>query len=104
MEYHQAMQILRAHQVHAPAIVHFPGKAGFHIFSRTRQLSHGATIEDAMRAGGFLLLPAHPLHPFAYEGLMVHWRSRLVCTAESKTLAQRIANALNEYIPGKKAK
>jgi hypothetical protein len=104
MDYHEAMQILRAHQVQSPAIVHLPGTTGYHIFSRTRRLSYGATIYDALRAGGFLIPPTHPPHPFVHDGLQVHWRSRPVCTAASKTLAQRIANALNEYIPGKKAR
>lgn len=101
MEYREAMQILRARQIHAPSIIHLPGVKGYYVFSRTMKLSYGETIEDAMRAGGFL--PAmHPPDPFVAEDTAVRWRSRPVCQAENKTLAQRIANALNEYVPGKR--
>jgi hypothetical protein len=104
MDYTKAMQILRTHQVEAPAIVQHSETRRFYVYSGMKQISFGATVEDALRAGGFLIPPAHPIHPFVHEGLLVHWRSRLVCTAASKTLAQRIANALNEYIPGKRAR
>jgi hypothetical protein len=103
MDYLEAMQILRAHKLHAPAIVQHPASKIFHVYSRMKQISSGRTIEEAMRAGRFL--PPPPFNPalFIADGVNVHWRSRPVCTAESKTLAQRIAAALNEYIPGKRA-
>lgn len=99
MDYREGMQILRSHHLHAPAIVRFFG--GYHIFSRTQRISYGTTIEDALRAGGFLPAP-HPPDPFVAEGHDVRWKSKPVCKAENKTLAQRIANALNEYVPGKR--
>jgi hypothetical protein len=102
MDYREAMQILRAHKLHAPAIVRIPGEFGYHIYSQMKRVSRGLTIEAAMSEGGFL--PAPPYNPalFIADGLNVHWRSRPVCTAQSKTLAQRIATALNEYNPDPK--
>lgn len=102
MEYREAMQILRARQLHAPAIVHVPGIAGFYIFSRTKMVSRGETIEAALQAGGFLPAPHSP-DPFVAEDLDVRYKSKPVCKAENKTLALRIANALNEYVPGKRS-
>ena len=102
IEYREAMQILRARQVHAPAIVHVPGMAGYFIFSRTKIVCRGLTIEEALEAGGFLPAPHLP-DPFVAEDLSVRWKSKPVCTAENRTLAQRIANALNEYVPGKRS-
>jgi len=44
-----------------------------------------------------------PLRPqFVVSGLRVMLRDKAACTAASKTMAQRICNALNEYQPSRR--
>lgn len=99
MEWAEGMQILRELRVFAPSIVIYNG--GYHVFSRTAIQSSGATVEDALRAGGFLPRPdRRPPVLFVAVGANVVQGEYGVCVARSKTMAVRIANALNEYIPG----
>lgn len=100
MDYREGMQILRAAGLHAPALVHFNGF--YHVFSRTKLISSGPSVDEALDAGGFLVAENAPRDLFvAFDEEVV--RSGVVeARAKSKTMAQRIANALNEYIPGKR--
>ncbi len=111
MEWAEGMQILREWRVFAPALVLHAGR--WYIFSRTALQSSGATIEDALRAGGYLPRRDNvsPLLYVAIENAVKLGEgpdARLIAVADSgtsaeaasRTLAKRIANALNEYIPG----
>jgi hypothetical protein len=98
MEYAEGMQILRESRLFAPAIVRFDG--GYHIFSRTALQSSGATVEDALRAGGFIPRSERRPSLFVAVGQNVVRENTAICVARSKTMAERIANALNEYLPG----
>lgn len=101
------MQILRAARVHAPSIVFQSG--AFHVFSRTTLISSGTTIEAALTNGGFLpIRPGNEPEPFVANGVNVVkfnvdlGENEQVAKARSSTMALRIANALNEYIPSDK--
>ena len=98
MDYREAMQILRAARLHAPAIVEFDD--WYHVFSRTELISSGSSIYDAMAAGNFLLPKYGPTMIFVAADFNVMLGSDNQAVARTKTMAQRIANALNEYIPG----
>ena len=99
MEYAEGMQILRELRVFAPAIVVYQG--GYHVFSRTALQSSGATVEAALQAGGFVLPPGWRRKPLfvAVDHNVVRNNER-VAVALSKTMAKRIANALNDYSAG----
>jgi hypothetical protein len=98
MDYREGMQILRAAGLHAPAIVQLDGY--YHVFSRTQLISGGASIEDALDAGGFLVAENAPRLIFVAVDYNVMIGDDNQAVARTKTMAQRIANALNEYIPG----
>jgi hypothetical protein len=100
MEYRKAMQILREWRLYAPALVLHGGV--WHVISRASVQSSGPTIEDALDAGGFLPPRENNHSPplFVAVGLNIIQGDNGIASARSKTMAQRIANALNEYIPG----
>lgn len=99
MEWAEGMQILRELGVFAPAIVIRDGR--YHVFSRTAWQSSGLTVAAALKAGGFIPRPdRRPPVLFVAVGANVVQGEYGVCVARSKTMAVRIANALNEYIPG----
>lgn len=100
MDYREGMQVLRAAGVHAPAIVQMNG--GYHVFSRTKLLSSGASIYDALELGGFLVAENAPSLIFVAVDYNVMIGDDNQAVARTKTMAQRIANALNEYIPGER--
>jgi hypothetical protein len=94
------MQILRAAGVHAPSLVQLGGR--YHVFSRTKLISSGDTVYAALDAGGFLEAENAPRELYvAFEDEVVQ-SGEVAARAKSKTMAQRIANALNEYIPGRR--
>jgi hypothetical protein len=99
-----AMQLLNRARVYMPSVVPGLGRGGFYVFSAGKVLGHGATIEDAMRAAGYWPLPsdlaAAPI--YSAEGYDVQLGSQQVAIAKSRTLAKRIANALNEYSPNER--
>lgn len=98
MDYREGMQILRAARLHAPAIVRYAGS--YHIFSRTKLHSSGSSIYEALENGGLLVPENAPSNIFAAHNFEVTQGPQRVALAMSKTMAKRIANALNEYIPG----
>jgi hypothetical protein len=100
MEYAEGMQILREWRLYSPALVHHGGV--WHVISRASIQSSGATVEEALRAGGFLPRRENINPPllFVAVGSNVVQGDSGICAARSKTMAARIANALNEYIPG----
>jgi len=99
IEWAEGMRILRESRVFAPAIVVYQGY--YHIFSRTALQSSGPTLALALEAGGFLPRPDVPAPLlFVAVGANVVQGNNPICVARSKTAAMRIANALNEYIPG----
>lgn len=98
MDYREGMQVLREARLFAPAIVQMYG--GYHVFSRTKLISSGASIIEALDAGGFLPRPEIRMPVFTAEGVTVVYKGVLVATAYSNNMAIRIANALNEYVAG----
>jgi hypothetical protein len=100
MDYREGMQILRAAGLHAPALVQFNG--AYHVFSRTKLVSSGASVDEALDAGGFLVAENAPRDLFVAFGDEVVRSGVVEARAKSQTMAKRIANALNEYIPGKR--
>jgi hypothetical protein len=98
MDYREGMQVLRAARLHAPAIVFYRGE--YHVFSRSKHVVSGSTIEAALEAGGFLVGENAPTQIFVAADFNVIKGSETVAITKSKTMASRIANALNEYIPG----
>ena len=104
MDNRRALQLLIQAQVYAPAVVPGLGQGGFYIFSAAKVLGHGATIEDALadaKARGHIPdLPPRPL--FVAEGKTVMRRGEVVASCSSRTLAARVANALNLYNPNER--
>jgi hypothetical protein len=98
MDYREGMQILRDARLFAPAIVRYAG--GYHVFSRTELISSGPTVREAVAAGGFLTAENPPATIFVSVDYNVIAGEESVAIARSKNMAKRIANALNEYIPG----
>jgi len=104
MDTRRALQLLTEAQVYAPAVVPGLGRGGFFIFSAAKALGHGETIEDALadaRAKGNI--PDLPPRPTFYaDAKAVTRRGEVVATCNSRTMAARIANALNEYNPNER--
>ena len=99
IEWSEGLRILRELRVYAPSIVSYQGQ--YHVFSRTALQSSGPSVAAALEAGGFLPRADGPaVIPFVAVGANVLQGNNPVCVARSKTAAARIANALNEYIPG----
>jgi hypothetical protein len=98
MEWSEGMQVLREWRVYGPALVLHEGR--YFVFSRTALVSDGPTVEQALKNGGFLPRRPSSYKPFVAVGPNVVQENTAVCVARSKTMAVRIANALNEYIPG----
>jgi hypothetical protein len=100
MDYAEGMRILRESRLFSPALV--PHGGWWHIFSRTTLQCSGETIEAALQAGGFLPRPDdwQPYPQFVAVGANVVQGANTVATCRSNTMASRVANALNEYIPG----
>ena len=101
-----ALRLLHQAQVYMPSVVPGLGRGGFYVFSAAKVLGHGATIQEAMEAAGYWPLPsdlaARPI--FSAEGFNVQHGAQQVAIAHTKTLAKRIANALNEYSPDERGK
>jgi hypothetical protein len=97
-DYGHGIQILRDARVFAPSLVYLNGQ--FHVFTRTVLLGSGATIEEALQAAGFIPPVVAPSVLFVSVGNNVVRENLNVAVARSRTMAIRIANALNEYVPG----
>jgi hypothetical protein len=97
-DYGHAMQILRDARVFAPSLIFMDGQ--YHVFTRTVRLGSGADIEAALQAAGFLPPVAAPSVLFVAVGSNVVKDKDNVAVARSRTMALRIANALNDYVPG----
>ena len=99
-----AMRLLHRAQVYMPSVVPGLGRGGFYVFSAAKVLGHGDTVQAAMEAAGYWPLPpdlaALPL--FSVEGYDIQLGSEQIAIAKSKTLAKRIANALNQYSPNER--
>lgn len=100
MDYREGMQVLRAARLFAPAIIQLNGY--YHVCSRSKIISSGASVYDALAAGGFLVPENAPTLVFTAYKQDVILGEEKQAVAKSSTMAQRIANALNEYIPGKR--
>lgn len=100
MDYREGMQILRQAGLHAPSIVCLHDR--YFVFSRTRMISSGGSVDEALDAGGFLVAENAPRDLFVAYNHEVVRGSEVEARAKSTTMAKRIANALNEYIPSEK--
>ena len=104
MDHRRALEILHEAQVFAPAIVPGRGLGGFYVFSAAKELGHGDTLEAALanaKARGNM--PDFPWRPvFMAEGREVFRRGESVITCANRTLAARVANALNLYAPNER--
>lgn len=104
MDNRRALQLLIQAQVYAPAVVPGLGQGGYYIFSAAKVLGHGETIEDALadaRARGNIPdLAPRPI--FWTDGKNVTRRDEVVAVCSSRTMAQRITNALNLYNPNER--
>lgn len=105
MTHRRAIELLHQAQVFCPAVV--PDLAaghGYIVFSAMRILGRGETFEaaldDAREHGNIPDLPPFPA--FRGEGCEVQRRGEVIAFAISRTMAFRIANALNEYRPNEK--
>jgi len=99
VDYRKAMDILRAEQVHSPAIVKFNNR--YHAFSRTKLLASGATIREVLITLGHWPERKGETEPkFSAVGNDIFQGEGVIAQARSVTMAKRIANALNEYVPG----
>lgn len=102
MDYRIALQKLVDAQIYAPAVV--PGRAvgGWLVYSATREIARHKTMEGAV-AAAVASMPPLPARPwFSAEGLAVVRLGVVVATASSKTMAARIAYALNQYSPNER--
>lgn len=104
MDVRRALQLLTEAQVYAPAVVPGLGLGGFYVFSAAKVLGHGDTIEAALadaRARGYIPdIPARPT--FRANANEVSRRGEVVASCNSRTMAARIANALNQYNPNER--
>jgi hypothetical protein len=97
MEYEAALNILFRRRIHRPAIVEMAG--GFHVFERTTLLGSGATILAALESAGMYPPQDVKVIQYSAKGREVIRGKQPICTAQSNNLANRIANALNAYVP-----
>lgn len=102
MEYRIALQKLVDAQIYAPAVVPGRASAGWLVFSATREIARHETMEGAVRAA-LASMPALPPRPwFLAEQYSVTRMGSVIATCTSKAMAQRIANALNNYNPNER--
>ena len=104
MDVRRALQLLTEAQVYAPAVVPGLGQGGYFVFSAAKVLGRGETIDAALadaKARGYL--PELPPRPaFLADGVIVTRRGEVVATCNSRTMAARVANALNQYNPNER--
>lgn len=100
----RAVQILRDAGTYMPAVVPYMG--GYRIYSGLTLVGSGTTIDAAMDAWRESLPKGHapPLPMYFADGQAVMRKEGLVATAISKTVATRIANALNAYMPNRRGR
>ena len=101
MTQRRAIEILMAARLPYPAVI--PEDGGFAIYSGFRKLATGTTVQLAMMAAKEYWKDVVRLPIFQPDGLMVVRAGVVEATAKSKTMAMRIANALNQYNPGERA-
>jgi hypothetical protein len=107
MDNKRALQILTDAGVYLPSVVPGRGEGGFFVFSSLKELGRGdsvdAAIEDARRRGNIPPDADRPEYVAkANDIFRVRRPSSLVATATSRTMADRIANALNLYNPNER--
>jgi hypothetical protein len=94
-----ALDILRAAEVYRPSVVPGRGVGGFVVFSGMKELGRGETIHAAMVAAGLWPFTGKPKDVFVADDYTVKLGADNVAWANTKTMAKRIANALNAYSP-----
>jgi hypothetical protein len=102
MQHRRAIELLTEAQVFSPAVVPDLALGGFIVFSAMRVLGRGATIDEAMRNARENIPPSPGRPRYEGQGYSVTLRGEVVATAKSRTYADRIANALNQYNPNER--
>lgn len=104
MIHRRAIELLKQAGVFCPAVVPDPARGGYSVYSAMKVLGSGATIEAALAEGQRrgLIDPFRPLPSFQYDGVTVVWDRGVVATCVSRSMAERIANALNQYAPNER--
>lgn len=101
MNHRRAIEVLKEARIFCPAVVPGLGGGGYNVFSAMKLLGSGETIEDAMqdaRSKGYIPV-VRGLPPFREDGKNVIRAGEAVAVAVSRSMATRIANALNQYQP-----
>ena len=104
MTHRRAIELLKHAQIFCPAVVPSIPGGGFLVMSAMKVLGQGETIDAAFanaRARG-LLPDVPPFPPFRGDGKNVVRFGEVVAVASSRTMADRIANALNQYHPNER--
>ena len=102
MVHRRAIEILIEAEVFSPAVVPDLVHGGFIVFSALRVLGRGATIDEAMRNARNNIPPSPGRPVFKGDKYNVTLRDEVVAVAKSRTYADRIANALNQYNPNER--
>lgn len=99
----RARELLHAAGLPFPAVVPSPHnilKDGWNVYSGTKLLGQGYTIDEAMDdARRYWDIGEYTPTQFRAEGFAICRSGVVEATAKSLTMARRIANALNVYNP-----
>lgn len=101
MRHRWAIQLLTQARLPFPAVVYDSRRDEFAVYSETEEIGRGASIADAMEDAREHWERQVRLPPYKAEGLTVTRSGEVEATAKSRSMANRIANALNLYIPNK---
>ena len=98
MTHRRAIELLTNARIPFPAVVPCgTGQEQYHVYGGVHLLGKGLTIADAMENAKYYWGNAVRLPPFIAEDYTVVRSGEVEATAKSKTMAMRIANALNVY-------
>ena len=109
MTHKRAMEVLKMAQVFCPAVA--PTGEGFGVYSALRVLGRGSTIAEAMgdaQRNGHIPQPRNfPIFRGDQKNVVRFYlgsedEATVVAVASSRTYADRIANALNQYLPNER--
>lgn len=105
MTHRRAVELLTSAGLPFPAVVPAGEEQGlWRVYSVDNLLGEGLTIGDAMEAAKDYWLDAVRPPPFIAEEKNIVRAGAVEATAKSKTMAMRIANALNLYNPDARSK
>jgi hypothetical protein len=94
-----ALDVMRAADIFRPSVVPGRGVGGFFVFSGMKELGRGPSIHAAMVNAGLWPSAGDRRDVFVAADFTVKLGAENVAIAKTKTIAKRIANALNAYSP-----